>query len=383
MVKVVSGSAQDIPLPNVEVNGTGEVVWRSESSIGSKDLHVIYRPYKLEHMLGNESNKRIVKKGLDNGTLPHTMLFIGPAGCGKTTMARIIATGLNCEHGPTSKPCLKCSQCRSIINYSSLDVMEINVGKTGGKDDVAKIVADLPSSPFSAKYKVLIFDEAHKLTDAAKDLLLKPIEDGYNHVYYIFCTNHPEKLRTRKNKKDGEAFLDRCHLMEFKAIAKEEIVQLLNGICGWEGQVPNKDVINLIAEESLGIPRRAITWLRQIIDDGTWNIEVVKPIIGILSEEDDPQIIEICRALQRGNFEKAVSEYDKLSKKMGADAIRIPILFYFLSCLKGASDFNKRHKFSRVMDILTPFVPESGKLGNLVMIHNFHKIAAIMSGRIR
>lgn len=354
------------------------MVYRYESTTGSKDLHVVYRPYKLEHMLGNDANKRIIKKGLDEGTLPHTMLFTGPAGCGKTTMARIIAAGLNCKEGPTSTPCLKCASCKSVINYNSVDVQEINVGQTGGKGDVDKIVSDLPSAPFSARYKVLIFDEAHKLTDAAQDLLLKPIEDGYAHVYYIFCTNHPEKLRTRKNKKDGEAFLDRCYAMHFGPISAEDVFQLLTEVSTWEGVESTEEVLRFIADESAGIPRRALKWLRQVIDDGTWDLNVAKSLVGVLTDVDDPQIIEMARLLNRGKFKDAVSIYDKLKKTFAAESIKMPLLFYFLACLKGARTTREGDKFSAIIDILTPFIPESGKLADLMMINNFYKITAII-----
>jgi len=355
------------------------MIFKQASVTGSKDLHVVYRPYRVEDMLGNEANKRIIRKGLDERTLPHTMLFTGPAGCGKTTMARIIATGLNCESTdtPTSNPCLKCDSCRSIINYNSVDVLEVNVGQTGGKGDVDKIVTDLPSAPFRSRYKVIIFDEAHKLTDAAQDLLLKPIEDGYDHVYYIFCTNHPEKLRTRKSKKDGEAFLDRCYAMHFGPIASEDIFRLLEEVSVLEAVEANREVLTFLADESAGIPRKALKWLRQVIDDGTWDLSVAKSLVGVLVDEDDPQIIDMCRKLNRGQFKDAVSIYDTIKNK-GADAIRIPTALYFLACLKGARTVRDGDKFSEILEVLTPYVPESGKLGDMAMIHNLYKVCMIV-----
>jgi len=356
------------------------MIFKYESATGSRDLHVVYRPYKLEHLLGNVSNKRIIKKGLDTGTLPHTLLFTGPAGCGKTTMARIIATGLNCEsfNGPTSTPCLKCPSCKSVIDYNSVDVLEINVGQTGGKGDVDKIVSDLPSAPFNTRYKVLIFDEAHKLTDAAQDLLLKPIEDGYEHVYYIFCTNHPEKLKTRKNKKDGEAFLDRCYTMHFGPIASEDIFQLLSEVCVWEGVEYKKEVITYLADEAAGIPRKALKWLRQVIDDGSWELDVAKKIIGTLVEEVDPQIIEICRSLNKAKFKEAISLYDKVKTK-GADNVRIAVAFYFLACLKGARTVKEGDKFSEILTLLSSYLsPDTGKLADTLLINIMYKIVSVV-----
>lgn len=358
------------------------MVYRHESATGSKDLNVVYRPYKLEDLLGNESNKRIIAKGLDNQTLPHTMLFTGPAGCGKTTTARIIAAGLNCESSDrsTSTPCLKCSSCRSIIDYNSVDVLEINVGKTGGKGDVERIVDDLPTAPFRSRNKVLIFDEAHKLTPAAQDLLLKPIEDGFSHVYYIFCTNHPEKLRTRKNKEEGEAFLDRCYAMHFGPISSDDVYALIEGVCIWEGVSYSEEVLHFLADESAGIPRKALRWLRQVIDDGVWKLPEAKHIVGVLVDEEDPQIIELCRSLIRGKFKEAVGMYNKV-RNNGAESIRISIALYFLACLKGARTVSEGDKFSEILDVLLMPIYESGKVGDMAMINRIYKVTRIINTR--
>ena len=183
------------------------------SRTGANDLNTVYRPCTVNEVLGNKTNVNIIRKSLDKNTLSHTLLFTGDAGCGKTTAARIIALGLNCEQNdkPTSNPCLQCMSCRSILNLNSMDVMEINVGQSGGKDAVDSVARDLPSAPFGVRYKVIIFDEAHKLTSAAQDLLLKIIEDGYGHVYFVFCTNKPEKLT--------DAFIGRCSVMHFGRIS--------------------------------------------------------------------------------------------------------------------------------------------------------------------
>ena len=93
---------------------------RRNTRTGSDDLHVVYRPYIIDEMLGHVTNKKIIKNGLDNKTVPHTNLFTGPYGCGKTSAARILATGLTCDKGMSSEPCLKCESCISIINNYSI-----------------------------------------------------------------------------------------------------------------------------------------------------------------------------------------------------------------------------------------------------------------------
>ncbi len=119
----------------------------------SNDLNTVYRPLKVDEMLGQETNCKMIKGWLDTRDIPHTFLFIGPPGCGKTTAARIISLGTNCEVSANSEPCLKCPTCLSIMNQNNMDIIEVNVGQSGTKGDVDKIVRDLPGAPFSSKYK--------------------------------------------------------------------------------------------------------------------------------------------------------------------------------------------------------------------------------------
>jgi len=336
------------------------MIIRRETITGSNDLNTVYRPCKVDEMIGNETNKKIIKNALDNKRVPHTQLFTGDAGCGKTTMAKIIALGLNCqENGVGSDPCLQCSSCATILEGSSLDIKEINVGQDGGKDAVSAIVRDLPMAPFNSRYKVIIFDEAHELTAAAKDLLLKPIESGYDHVYFIFCTNQPEKLKS-KRKGVGEAFLDRCSILNFGRISIDLISNLLLNVCEYEGFEYNTGVLSIIAEESKGVPRNALVWLNQIATEGSWSLEVAKEICDVMAEEDDPQIKELCRALNQGKFKEAMVVFEKI-KTMSIESIRIPISFYFLACLKNSRKVGDAKKYSQILDIITQPVYEQGK----------------------
>ena len=353
---------------------------KRESSAGSNDLNVVYRPCRVDELLGNETNKKIIKNALDGGKVPHTWLFTGYPGCGKTTAARIIALGLNCEvSGPSSTPCLECHSCKSILNGNSIDVREINVGQTGGKDYVDSIVRDLSSSPFNSNVKVLIFDEAHELTNAAKDLLLKPTETGYDHVYFIFCTNQPEKLRSKK-KDAGEAFLDRCHILNFDRINDELIAKLLLNICEFEGVNHNVDVLDFIAKESSGVPRNAIVWLNQIIIENSWTISVAKEICGVLVEENDPKIIDLCRSLNEGSFKKAVTCFAGM-RNINIESLRIPITGYFVSCLKRSKKVVEARKYSAILDILTIPIYEVGKLAEHKWYNYMFKITDEINGR--
>lgn len=349
---------------------------RRDSRTGANDLNTVYRPCTVDEILGNPTNVNMIRKGLDGRSLPHTLLFTGDPGCGKTTAARVIALGLNCENSPvpTSKPCLECISCKSMLNQNSMDVIEINVAQTGGKDHVEKIVNDLPSAPFGARYKVLIFDEAHRLTDAAQKLLLKVIEDGFSHVYFIFCTNRPEKLKMAGDT----AFIDRCNVMHFGRISKNLILNMLSNVAQFEGMNYNTEVISYIAGECRGVPRTALMWLKQASDEDSWTTEAIKEITGITIDGDDPKIIEISKALIKGSFKDAVKVYDKIKNKNQAESVRLAITFYLGGCLKRARSYPDADRFSAALDIMTQPIYEQGRPGDYKLYNYLYKAARVL-----
>ena len=358
------------------------MIIRRETKYGSNDLNIVYRPCKVEEMLGNETNKKLIKNALDDKKTPHTQLFTGDAGCGKTSAAKIIALGLNCEAtGVSSSPCLECTSCRSILEGSNIDVKEINVGQSGGKSHVDAIVNELPLAPFNTRYKILIFDEAHELTTAAKDLLLKPIENGYEHVYFIFCTNQPEKLKS-KAKGVGEAFLDRCTALNFGRVDITEIRYLLQNVCEFEGFQYNVDVLDLIAEESKGVPRNALVWINQVATEGSWLVSAAKEICSIMDDADDPQIIELSRVLNKGSFKEAVEIFGKI-KTVPVETLRIVVTGYFVSCLKRSKIIGDGRKYSKVLDVLTVPIYEQGKLADHKFFNYMFKVTDVINSARR
>lgn len=349
----------------------GMLIKRTTGS-GSNDLITVFRPCKVSEIIGHDINKKLISNQLVKGTTPHIMLFTGTAGCGKTTAARIIALGLNCESTDksTDNPCLECDSCLSIINQSNLDVVEINVGKSGGKDIVDKLTENLAFAPFSSRNKILIFDEAHKLTSAAQDLLLKEMEDGYSHVYFIFCTNKPEKLEP--------AFRSRTNMgaIHFGSLSSQLMEELLINICDYEGVEYNPSILKLIIDGVKGVPRDGIGILKRVIDEGSWKEDNIKTLLGELLDENDVSIMEIGKAISKGSFNEALKVLTTL-KNVQEEQIRIATAGFFVSRLKWAKTFEDCDKASAILDIMTEPIMMTGKPAHQVLVNKLYKASRV------
>ena len=155
-----------------------------------------YRPKKLKEVIGQDFTVRTLTNAFDKAKLAHAFLFTGIRGVGKTTIARIIAMGLNCEteNKPTANPCGICSNCKAILKDRYEDVLEIDAASNTGVDDVREIISSLKYRPSKGRYKVFIIDEVHMLSNSAFNALLKTIEEPPSFVKFIFCTTEIQKI---------------------------------------------------------------------------------------------------------------------------------------------------------------------------------------------
>ena len=154
---------------------------------GEGGYPIVYRPCRMSEVYGQDEVRRAIAYSLDQETLPHALLFQGISGTGKTSIGRIIAMGLNCKKGPTSEPCGGCDPCKAVLNGNSLAFRELDAGYLSGIDNMRKECQNFAAAPMGfERVKIILFDECHRLTKPAQNVLLKPIEDSRRHIYYSY-----------------------------------------------------------------------------------------------------------------------------------------------------------------------------------------------------
>ena len=247
-----------------------------------------WRPQTFDQVIGQEHVTTTLKNSIEAGRIAHAYLFSGPRGVGKTSTARILSKALNCEKGPTSKPCLKCISCKEITAGSSLDILEIDGASNRGIDEIRNLRANIGFAPATGKYKVYIIDEVHMLTTEAFNALLKTLEEPPAHVKFIFATTQPHKVPA--------TILSRCQRFDFRRITVTELVEKLQTIVADEKIKASSEALLYIARAADGSMRDAETILDQLISFCEGKIEAgdVTNMLGMVSQDI---FIELTRAV--------------------------------------------------------------------------------------
>src|SRR6476646_10190430 len=235
-----------------------------------------YRPQKFSEVIGQEHVTRTLKNALEQGRTAHGYIFSVHRGIGKTTVARILAMALNCRSSdkPVAEPCGVCESCTEIRAGNSVDVIEIDAATNRGIDEIRELREGTRYRPARDRFKIYILDEAHQITDAAFNALLKTLEEPPGHVVFMMATTQPEDI--------PQTIRSRCQHFSFRAVKFEQIVEQLEDLCGRENIPADDDAIALLAESGDGSVRDALSILDQAIasTQGRLSADTVRQLIG-------------------------------------------------------------------------------------------------------
>jgi len=248
-------------------------------------LYRKYRPQTFEEVVGQEAVVRTLTNAITSGKVRQAYLFAGPRGTGKTSLARILAKAVNCAHGPTPTPDGTCHACVAIAAGTSLDVIEMDAASQRGIDDIRDIRDRVVLQPVEGQYKVYILDEAHQLTDAAWNALLKLIEEPPPHLLFVFCTTELQKVLPTVRS--------RCQTFVFQRPRLADLVKVLRWIAdGEEIDVPDA-ALALIARAARGAYRDAVSTLDQLAS-ATGGAITVQDVLQLLGAVEDEVLFRLC-----------------------------------------------------------------------------------------
>lgn len=265
------------------------------------ELYRKYRPQDLSEVVGNESTIKALKKELENGS--HVFLMTGPAGCGKTTLARIMARE---------------------VGAGELSIREMNSAENRGIDTAREIMEQMRYNPSDGKALVWILDEVHQLSSAAQNAFLKALEDTPSHVYFFLATTDPQKLIA--------PLKTRCSIITVQPLKDEEMLYLLKRTARAEKVKLNSEIYEKIIEIAQGGSRKALKLLSKVLflDSDEERLEVLRTS----SDSDSPEAIEFCRALlNKNSFAKLATILKELLKSEDAEKLRQCVMGYMNSVL--------------------------------------------------
>ncbi len=262
-----------------------------------------YRPQTFEQVVEQAHITRTLTNAISTGRVAHAILFSGPRGTGKTTVARILAKAMNCGQGPTAAPCNCCRSCEEITGGHGVDVFEIDGASNNSVDQVRELRENIKYMPAHSPFKIYIIDEVHMLSTTAFNALLKTLEEPPSHILFLFATTEPHKIPI--------TILSRCQRHDFRRINLDALLRHMTWICRQENFNIDEQSLGLIARESGGSMRDALSLLDQIMTcvDGSLTHEQVVDLLGVI---DRKMIYELAQAILNSDLATVLDVLDEI-----------------------------------------------------------------------
>ena len=252
-----------------------------------------YRPQTFDRVIEQGHVTRTLSNAISANRVAHAVLFAGPRGTGKTTVARILAKAMNCKAGPSPAPCNECRSCREITSGNAVDVFEIDGASNNSVDQVRELRDHIKYMPAHSKYKIYIIDEVHMLSMPAFNALLKTLEEPPSHVMFIFATTEPQKIPI--------TILSRCQRHDFRRLSLKSMIEHLTYICQEEDFKMPQESLVLMGREATGSMRDALSLLDQVLScfKGSVTHDQVLDILGVI---DRKYVFDLCRTILQGDI---------------------------------------------------------------------------------
>ena len=253
-----------------------------------KALSRVYRPKTFEDVVGQEHIVKTLKNQIKNNNIGHAYLFSGTRGTGKTSTAKIFARAVNCLNPINEEPCNECEICIDTLNDNIMDIVEIDAASNNSVDDIRELRESVKYTPSKAKYKVYIIDEVHMLSQGAFNALLKTLEEPPSYVIFILATTEPHKIPA--------TILSRCQRFDFKRVSSKDIADRMSYICEKENIQAEDKALSLIARNSQGALRDALSILDQCMSFGNDKIEY-NDVIELLGTVNIDELFQLSQSI--------------------------------------------------------------------------------------
>lgn len=277
-------------------------------------LYRTYRPSKFSEVVGQEFVIKTLVNAIKNNKIAHAYLFAGPRGTGKTTIAKLFAKAINCEHF-LDEACDECENCKAYLEGNHPDIIELDAASNNGVDDVREIIDQVPYAPLIGKYKVYIIDEVHMLSTQAFNALLKTLEEPPAHVIFIFATTDPQKVIP--------TVLSRCQRYNFSKLSLFEIKKRTSEVLNMEKIPYDEKAVDEIARMAEGGMRDALSILEQCLayNPDELRISDIEKIFGLTSTKDE---VEMFLKIHQNQISEVISDLRSMYSK-GVDTKRLAL----------------------------------------------------------